>query len=116
MIRGPISQTVIGVEVHRIHILPPLALLESHGSFIRREYGRGEGEPPVNGEPAITDVRGGEAGPFVLGCFTGTESQSRGLISCLMSLPGTSTTILKLSNLSNYATVAKHCVRFYSSS
>ena len=46
----PGAQTVVGVEVHGVDILPPLDLLQRHGGLVRRQDRRGEGEAPVDGE------------------------------------------------------------------
>ena len=52
MIGSPGPETVIGVEIHGVDVLPPLDLLQSHGGFVGGEDGRGETEAPVNGQPA----------------------------------------------------------------
>ena len=49
MVWSPRSQTIVGVEVHGIDVLPPLSLLQSHGSLIGGEDGRGEAQTPVDG-------------------------------------------------------------------
>ena len=46
----PGAQTVVGVEVHGVDVLPPLDLLQRHGGLVRGQDRRGEGEAPVDGE------------------------------------------------------------------